>query len=653
MPVTSAQLDTAIVELTALRDAIQQRVDDFRAVTLSASTAQALLAQVWRGPLPSRMNTQVGNYVSGVSGVGDAADSARGTVDAWVTAATSALERMKALESRKANAEYQLELSVGLDQGLVDEWATTVDGITEESIAWRRTCQLKGEELQPAITAFQTTSLLEVGTVDERSALLGPGFEFALASWATGMDLDLDLVDPTGRLQAEAKRRLEEFVAGEHADLMYALIETMNQADISKMNGKSSADDWLLSTDPDVVRFRLQIAADLAGIELTDAELDAIAADIVSIGVFGAATDGDIRGWVDDQFDEHAGIEAALDEDGAETERDWELPDNASETDQYVDGWLQAQWQGNPGIFDIAKMLLLPDFAAMNPWSDDFSIGWAIVEVIGIVPVGKIGKLARVGRLFGHADEATGAARLMTDGVEIFSDSRRVGDDVAATGDEILSTTDNAADSANDLPNVGDEAADAGDTADSGNNGADSADGGDEAADGTGDPDDVPTRDLPKTDPRVVAETSAVSDPAMARLQVEVDRIWAETQRALPDASPQQLGTRAHRELEAWIVEHGDELVDPETGYRLRAEVSFGVQADGTIGAVQRGTKGSIRPDVIMERQTADGVWEVVEVADLKTGRAGISTSWQDRVDGWIEPTTTREVHPTPPSVPQ
>jgi hypothetical protein len=143
--------------------------------------------------------------------------------------------------------------------------------------------------------------------------------------------------------------------------------------------------------------------------------------------------------------------------------------------------------------------------------------------------------------------------------------------------------------------------------------------------------------------------------PVLDQLQTEVDRIWAETQDALPGASPQQLGTRAHRELEAWINTHADELVDPDTGYRVRAEISFVEPEVGVDGVAEaaRGTRGSIRPDVILERQTVDSVgnpkWEVVEVADLKTGQAGISTSWQNKVDQWLDPTQTTEIRPRSP----
>ena len=56
---------------------------------------------------------------------------------------------------------------------------------------------------------------------------------------------------------------------------------------------------------------------------------------------------------------------------------------------------------------------------------------------------------------------------------------------------------------------------------------------------------------------------------------------------------------------------------------------------------------------MILERRVVDedGVtsWEVVEVADLKTGNAGISASWQRKVDDWLAPNNTTEIRPQSP----
>jgi hypothetical protein len=616
--VTSARLAAAASELQALGDALAERIADFSDVIESARTSLELLNQTWRGPLPTEIQGEVSTYVEAIASIIGATESARATVDRWAAAAIAASEvlagherSLGSLDLEIAGADPDDVASLRADRMLV------ADAAADERAAWAQTCVSKGAELESAIATMQRCTVTEMGTVDQRSALLGEGYSFGMAAWAVQHDMDLGMLDPTGGLHQDANARLADFADDEHAALLYAVIETMNQADISKMDGKSSRDDWLNSTDPEIVRFRLEIAARLAGVDLTAAELDELTAQIVTLGVYGAATDGDGRGHVDDHFDENADIELALDNDEP-AEHDVEFGD--SDADQYIEDWLETQWENDRNLGDWVAMIVLPDFEVMNPWSDEFHAGWALVEVVGLIPFTKVAKLATLARLGSHVDEVTDAVRLLDEGVDLLSDSGRVADDVAAAGDDVLRAAD-------DVPQITDDVA--------------------------GAADDIPTHNLPMSDARVVAQIEEVRAPVLDEIQQQVDEIWDQTQDALPGASPQQLGTRAHVELERWITEHADELVDPDTGYRVRAEVSFQANPSGPGGIeAARGTAGSIRPDVVIERQVVDAhgrtTWEVVEVADLKTGRAGITTSWQRRVDDWIAPNQTTEIRPTP-----
>ena len=613
--VTAAKLSTIASELTTLHGALVERATDFGDVIESSRTGLELLGQAWRGPVRDDLHGQVSGYVESVAAVVEATDSAATTIDGWATAATDASERLAALEVSQGTAEALIASAVDPESAerASESLGRINSSITEVVTGWATTCVTKGAALNSAISTLQQASLVEMGTVDQRAALLGDGYSLGLAAWAAQHDMDLSILDPTGGLGRAADEHLADFADSEYAALMYAVIETMNQADISKMDGKSSRDDWLLSTDPEIVRFRLEIAARLAGLELSEEQLDELTGQIINAAVFGAATDGDGRGSVDDQFDEHAEIETALDNDGA-TERDHRFPESPSEADEYLQTWLEAQWEGDKGILDYATMLLIPDFEVMNPWSDEFHPGWALVEVLGIVPWTKFAKLATLAKLGRHGDEMTDAVRLFDESADILGDAGRISDDVVAAGDDVVGASDELAASS------------------------------DEIATAAGDD----LSHLGKADPRVVDQLDEVRAPVMDELQTQVDRIWAETQEALPGASPQQLGTRAHRELEAWIKAHGDELVDPDSGYRIQAEISFVEGGD----EAARGTAGSIRPDVILERRTVDEVgnetWEVVEVADLKTGRAGITGSWQRKVDEWLTPTHTTEIRPGP-----
>jgi hypothetical protein len=604
--VTSALLETIAAELQTLRDALDERVADFSDVIEGSRTGLGLLEQTWRGPLPTQMQGEVSTYVETVASVVGATESARATVDSWATAATTASEALAGFEQSLGYYDDEIAMADPEDVStLRADRGRVANAVADERAAWAQTCVSKGAELESAITTIQRCTTTEMGTFDQRSALLGEGYSFGMAAWAVQHDMDLGMLDPTGGLRQDANARLADFADDENAALLYAVIETMNQADISKMDGKSSRDDWLNSTDPEIVRFRLDIAARLAGVDLTDAQLDEMTAQIVTLGVYGAATDGDGRGYVDDQFDENADIEVALDNDEP-AEHDIDFGDELSEADQYIKDWLETQWENDRNLGDWVAMIVLPDFEVMNPWSDEFHAGWALVEVVGLIPFTKVAKLATLARLGSHADQVTDAVRLLDETVDLLSDSGRVADDVPQLTDDVIGAAD-----------------------------------------------DIPTQHLPMSDARVVAEIEEVRTPALDQIQQQVDEIWDQTQDALPGASPQQLGTRAHVELEHWITEHADEIIDPDTGYRIRAEVSFqnNPNAPGGMEAA-RGTPGSIRPDVVIERQVVDAqgrtTWEVVEVADLKTGQAGITTSWQRRVDDWIAPNRTSEIRPTP-----
>ena len=426
MSVTSSKLATIASDLTALGKALGERVTDFSNVIESTRTAIELIDRSWKGPLPDEMEGQVTTYVDSVASVIGATESAQTTVDAWATAATDASERLAALESDLADTNLAISAVADPDAAstLEDSRQRISSDIDDEVAAWATTCSTKGGQLASAISTMQRCSLVEMGTADQRSALLGDSYSFGLAAWAVRSGMDLATLDPTGTLGRVAQDRVAEFAGGEYAGLLYAVIETMNQADISEMDGKSSKDDWLLSGDPEVVRFRLEMAARLAGIELSEDQLDALTSQIITIAVFGAATDDDGRGAVDDRFDENAGIESALDA-GGQTEHDFEFPDNPSDADEYVQTWLEAQWESNPGVLDYAKMILVPDFNVMNPWSDEFHPGWALVEVAGIIPWTKAGKLLTLAKLGRHGDEVAEAMTLFDEGADILSGSGR------------------------------------------------------------------------------------------------------------------------------------------------------------------------------------------------------------------------------------
>ncbi|MFV0308922.1 MAG: hypothetical protein ACK5OX_14395 [Desertimonas sp.] len=615
MSVSAWLLEHAASQLGTLRDGLSTRADDFDRAVRAGGSGMDLIEQSWRGPLPDTIDGQVRAYLTAVAAAPGAVASARDTIGRWATAATEAAGRLRTYESSLAGLEGQFATGV-IDAASAERWTAVRSSIDQEDEGWRSTCQNKAAELQTAIETLQRCALAQMGTAEQRAQLLGGGYYVALAGWATMTGTDFDYLDTTGGLSAEAERRMSEFTDDEHADLMFAVIETMDQADIDKTDGHASGDDWALASDVDAVRFRLQIAAELAGVDLTDDQLDAMTAEIAVLALFGQGAPGGARDAVNDSFDEHGAIKTAVDA-GGDTERDWELPDHPTETDEYIEEWLDAEWNNDPGFFDYVGMVVLPDFEVMNPWSDEFSPGWAIVEVIGIIPWGKVTKLARLGRLASFSDEVADVTNLVDEGADILSGSGRLADDALGGLDDVGRVGDDLVGGVDDVARVGDDAA--------------------------GGVDDLARR--PRVDPLVTSRSDEIGTQLGTDLQPRIDEFWADARQALgPDASPQQLGTYTHTQLDHYIQDHATQLIDPSTGYRVRSEVSFGetLLDDGSTayGQVPRCTAGSIRPDVIVERRMVnaegDDAWEVVGVSDLKTGNARITTSWRGRVETMV-----------------
>lgn len=91
-----------------------------------------------------------------------------------------------------------------------------------------------------------------------------------------------------------------------------------------------------------------------------------------------------------------------------------------------------------------------------------------------------------------------------------------------------------------------------------------------------------------------------------------------------PSAATQ--GTWAHTDLERSLTDHPERIFPSSSNYEVRPEVSYGPS-----GEVPRGTSGSARPDVVIGRNDGPG-WTPEAAQDLKTGQAGITDRWREKV---------------------
>ncbi|TWP46226.1 hypothetical protein FKR81_36410 [Lentzea tibetensis] len=198
--------------------------------------------------------------------------------------------------------------------------------------------------------------------------------------------------------------------------------------------------------------------------------------------------------------------------------------------------------------------------------------------------------------------------------------------------------------------------------------GADAKDRGDEPKSDSDSTDAKDKPETPKNDP-----DWDKADPAdRARIQEQVDQIrdqvrerfdqysreaWDEVDGNWDDLKkrydrpinekglPEEMfkGTETHNRFEKRVEQDMNDLIDPESGYRIRVETSWDAEGD----LVPRGTKDSIRPDLILERQFRDESgrlqWETAHVWDLKTGQDVISNSWATKVNDRLDPVKTPE----------
>ena len=294
-----------------------------------------------------------------------------------------------------------------------------------------------------------------------------------MAVFALQQAMPLDVIDPTGGLQAAADAAVDDFVDGEHAALQYTVVETMHEGDIRLADGDTSLDDWYDATDFTAVRYRIEMAAELAGLSLGAAELDELALGIVSTAVFTTAGSSDRWSEVDDELDRDPDVMAALEAEAVDaymyagaserppdttfTEVDFVLPAEPTETDRYMEAWIAAKLAPETDVAwtlaTTAWSFFVPDFSVMNPMSDDFSPLWAGVEIVGIGnPIDEAAGAFRVGsRLLNGFSDAVDASEdlgdlnrvldtdTLTDGV---SEAVQRPDEVLGGTDELIEGSD-------------------------------------------------------------------------------------------------------------------------------------------------------------------------------------------------------------------
>ncbi len=442
----------------------------------STREALGLLTRCWGGPLPDEIHAQLETYADEIDAASGATASAAGTVGSWKRRADELASSLSAAEVWRDSTHEMLDrLGAEASPALTDDLATAISRVSELSSDWACACAAFGEELSSATTTLTTCSNARMGTVAQRQAVSGPSYFTAMAVWAHTQAMSLSVIDPTGRFQRVADGRLDEFLDGDYAALQYMVVETMNDGNILEFDGNTSFSDWAQSTDYTIVRYRLEMAAKLAGYDLDAATLDALALDIVATAVFTTVGAGDRSEDVDSQIEPDALVTQALGDKAVEayvqagtfsseptaypTEIDYYLPANATDADRYVEAWLAAKLapDTSPAWFVTTTVwsFFVPDVTVMNPFSDDFSPLWTAIEIVGIG---------------NPLDEGAGVLRAASNIVDGARDAMRASDEFAEVDyvldfevlsgavDEVAAGTDEVLQSGDELLGAGDEA---------------------------------------------------------------------------------------------------------------------------------------------------------------------------------------------------
>ncbi|MEU5851117.1 hypothetical protein [Saccharopolyspora shandongensis] len=193
-------------------------------------------------------------------------------------------------------------------------------------------------------------------------------------------------------------------------------------------------------------------------------------------------------------------------------------------------------------------------------------------------------------------------------------------------------------------------------------------------------PDDAASRDAdtPQNNPdwdknnpedrtQIQDQVDQIREEIMPKLNEYGTQAWDEMMQEWPDRLPRYdnvpefrlpmiQGTLAHTNLERMIHENMDDLIRPDSGWRIRTEVSFDPQGN----EITERTNSSRRPDILLEREVQTGgsdtgnadtdgqeiddpEYDPTHAIDYKTGNATHTNKWASEVEERIDPVLTPE----------
>lgn len=372
------------------------------------------LDHVWSGPEPRACTERAAGVVTSLAAWPSALDEAADAVDRWAADADELAGEARRAERRLADAHDTVAAERDVAVRAARSW------LDEIVAAWAWRCHLHADRLGVSIAVLRD--------VADRSARPERRRDRAtsIARVVDALGNDVDWVDPTGAIASTLDRMVDEVMTSDVGPLAFTILETARDRDLFTADGHLSADD-LDAADVSWTHEAVRAWQQATGVEL-DSDASAAVADLVAtIATFLRVGTG--RDWADDGT---FGVEPALaavlaDSAVASFTRPPRVladrPAGADAVAAFVDAGggdidtlpahpTASEWayhlHGPPHIpesFDQSAVFRTLLFDWEQVWGDDRSAVGGTIELLGLVPVGKLGRVGRVARHLDERDE--------------------------------------------------------------------------------------------------------------------------------------------------------------------------------------------------------------------------------------------------------
>lgn len=381
------------------------------------------LAGSWVGPAPTEFG-RVGQMVSAtLARWPRSLDAAGETLERWAARADGVVVDARRAERRLTDA---FDAAPDERDGLVRSARSRIEDVAQQ---WANTCRQCRLELAGAMTALAAIG----GEARGIGTRTGRATEIAMMVGALG--LNLHEVDPTGVVQTTVTGVLDDMVASPLAPLVFTILETARDRDLFTADGDLSDDDLAAAIDRTWAREAIAVWQRATGAEIDDADADAIAGMVPTVASLMRADRA--RAWSNEDatFEIEPGLRAMLADAavsaytrspnvlvGADRLADAITAftgSGAGDIDTLPAHPTAGDWSyhlhGPPSIgeqFETSVVFRTLAFDWEQVWGEDRSWLGGGIEIAGVLPFGKAGKLAKVLRVSDRADGAVDLTRV-------------------------------------------------------------------------------------------------------------------------------------------------------------------------------------------------------------------------------------------------